>query len=103
MTGARYRHGQRGGRASVHRYRVEFGIREHVAVARRSEQYGRAVRRPAVNLIVVTPAFGERTRRRIKRELPRRPAARRNHVHLFVAAVLAGESDEASAGREFAE
>ena len=100
---ARDRHGQRRRGASAHRYRVELGVRQYESVARGSEQHSLAIRSPAVDLIVVTPTIGERARGGIVGELPRGAAVRGNHVHLFVAAVLARERDEAPIGGELRE
>ena len=62
-----------------------------------------AVGGPAVHLIVVAPAFGERAVRGIEGELLRHAPAGGDHVDLLVAVVLAGEGDPFPVGGEFRE
>jgi hypothetical protein len=74
-----------------------------MGVAQRSEEYCVAIRRPTIDLVVVTPAVRQWACRRIERQLPWSTTARGHDVDLLVAAVLTRECDEAPVGRVFTE
>ena len=100
VAGARRRHRQRLGHSAIHGYRVEPRVGGVVRIAPRTEQHRRAVRCPAVDLVIEAPALRQRAARRVVGELHRLAAAGRHDEHLIVAAVLAGERDLRAIRRE---
>ena len=68
-----------------------------------AEQHRRAVGGPAVDLVVVAPAGGQRAAGRIPRQLADLAAVARHDADLLVATDLAGEGDPAAIGRELRE
>ena len=103
VAAARDRHRQRDRQTAVEIDRVQVRVGQRPTVAHRAEQHRLAVVGPTVHLVVVAPAIRQRTARRIPRQLFRHAAGRRNHVHLLVAVVLAGERDPRAVGRKLRE
>ena len=73
------------------------------AVAQAAEQDPLPIGRPAIDLVVVAPALGEGTPRRIEGELLGHAAGHRHHVDLFVSVILPGEGDGLPVGGELGE
>ncbi len=94
------RHGQCFRKAAVDADRVEVRLRDARRIAPAAEQDRLGVRRPAVNLVVETPALRHRTLCRVERQLLRLAAGRRDDIDLIVTAVFTGERDSAAIGRE---
>ena len=74
----------------------QFRVRDADCIAGRAENHGAAVRGPAVDLAVDTPALRQRPGSRVPGQLARLTAAGGDHEDLVVAAVLAGEGDLAA-------
>src|SRR5271156_1770931 len=70
-------------------------------LAQRPEYDGLAVGSPAVNLIVVAPAWRQRSASGIKSELLGDTTCDGNHIDLLVAVILTGEGDPFPVRREF--
>ena len=103
--GSSTRHGHLEGlrQSTLDRNGVESPVLGSPEGPRRPEDHRRAVRHPAVDLVFVPPAGRKRTASGVERQLDRLAAVRRNHIHLLVAVVLAGEGNPAAVGREFRE
>ena len=103
IASAGLRHGKRFRHTTGSGNGVQAAVTQIEIFAAGTEDYGLAVGRPSIDLIVVTPARRERSSSRIKGELLGNAAGDGNDVNLFVAIVLAGESDPLSVGRELGE
>ena len=103
IAAARLGHRQRPRQAAGDVDQEELRVAQVPAVPQRAEQNRRAVRRPAVDLVVVAPARRQRSGGRVKRQLSRRASGRRHDVDLFVAVVLAGKGDPLAVRRELGE
>jgi hypothetical protein len=96
-------HRQRLAEAAGDRHGVDAALAVVPAVPQRAEEDRLAVRRPAVDLVVVPPARREGAAGGVEGELLRHAAGRRDDVDLLVAVVLAGEGDPLAVGRELGE
>src|SRR5208337_4362677 len=81
----------------------EAAIAEIEMVAEGAKDDGLAVGGPAIDLIVVAPARGERAAGGIKSKLLGNADGDGDDVDLLIAVVLAGEGDPLAVGREFRE
>ena len=101
---ARGGHRERLREAPLCRDGEELALRaDAVGVALRAEENGRAVGRPAHDLVVVAAARREGAAGRVVGELLRLAPLRRHHVDLLVALVLAGEGEPLPVRRELRE
>lgn len=96
-------HGERLAETAGDRHGVDAALAMIPAVAQGAEEDRLAVRRPAVDLIVVPPARRERPAGGVEGELLGNATGRRNDVDLLVAVVLAGEGDPLAVRRELGE
>ncbi len=103
VAGPRLGHRQRRRHATGHRHGEELGVTQVPAVSHRPEEHRRAVRGPAVDLVVVAPARRQWTGRRVEGQEPRLAAGGGHDVDLFVAVILAGEGDPFPVGRKLGE
>ena len=101
-AGGRHRQGRSDPAAD--RHSEQLRLRTHtVGFAHRAEEDRPAVRRPPDHLVVPAVARLHGPARRVVGEQPRRAPFGRDHVHLLVAFVLAGEGDPLSVGRVLGE
>src|SRR5208337_5169884 len=99
IAGAGFGHGQGRWQAAIQRDGVEAAIAEIEMVAEGAKDDGLAVGGPAIDLIVVAPARGERAAGGIKSKLLGNAAGDGDDVDLLIAVVLAGEGDPLAVGR----
>src|SRR6202035_5723636 len=103
IAGAGLGHGEGPREAAVKRNGVEAVVAEIEVFAEGAKDDGLAVGRPAVDLIVITPAWSERAARWIEGQLLGNAAGHGDNVDLFVAVILSCEGDPLAIGRELGE
>src|SRR5882672_6619707 len=103
IAGAGEGHGQSLREAAVRRNGVETIVAEIEVLAQGAEYDGFSIRGPAIDLIVVTPAWCERAAGGIERQLLGDAAGHWDDIDLLVAVILPGECDPFAIGRELGE
>ncbi len=103
IAGAGLGHGKSFRHAAGSGNGVKAAVTKIEIFAAGTEDYGLAVGRPSIDLIVVTPTRRERSTRGIEGELLWNAARDGNDVNLFVPVVLSGKGDPLAVGRELGE